>query len=375
MSVNFESFSSKMSENKTNEFTDVELLNLRSLDVYFEILKKKFQQASEKLEGTHSFNFQLANKNLTISSAGQSLLSLTTQALIHLEAKSNDLKEKPFTIFIWDENESGISLPNPPWLSSENVSEDKYIQFQLDHYFAYQFHNQSILYLYNVSENSAFCIVKDAQNLINSFIAAPFTKLISFWANKQNLNILHAGCVSLNNKGVLIVGRGGKGKSSTSIQCIIDGLDYLSDDYLLIDITSEKTMAYSIYNSGHLELNNIENFPKIKSFIDIGDINQNNKPYLFLSPIFKDKVKRSTEIKAIIVPLVTKNKSANYYPISSVEAIKALAPTSLVQLNTRGINSLQSLANLTRKFPNFCLELGSDFEDISFTVKNIINEI
>ncbi len=134
-------------------------------------------------------------------------------------------------------------------------------------------------------------------------------------------------------------------------------------------------MAYSIYNSGHLELNNIENFPKIKSFIEIGDINQNNKPYLFLSPIFKDKVKRSTEIKAIIVPLVTKNKSANYYPISSVEAIKALAPTSLVQLNTRGINSLQSLANLTRKFPNFCLELGSDFEDISFKVKNIINQI
>jgi hypothetical protein len=209
MSVNFEAFSSKMSENKTNEFTDVELLNLRYLDVYFEILKKKFQQASEKLEGTHSFNFQLANKNLTISSAGKSLLCLTTQALIHLEVKSNDLKEKPFTIFMWDENESGISLPNPPWLSSENVSEDKYIQFQLDYYFAYQFHNQSILYLYNVSENSAFCIVKDARNLINSFIAAPFTKLISFWANKQNLNILHAGCVSLNNKGVLIVGRKG----------------------------------------------------------------------------------------------------------------------------------------------------------------------
>jgi hypothetical protein len=364
-----------MSENKNIEFTDVELLNLKSLDVYFELLKKHFQQASEKLEGPYSFNFQLANKNLKITSAGEKFLNIVSQSFIHLELNGADLKEKTFNIFIWDEYESGISLPNPPWLSSENMSEDRYIQFQLDQYFAYQFHNQSILYLYNVNENSAFCIVKDARNLINSFIAAPFIKLISFWASKHNLNILHAGCVSLNDNGVLIVGRGGKGKSSTSIQCIIDGLDYLSDDYLLIEDTSEKTIAYSIYNSGHLELNNIENFPKIKTFIEIGNIDQNNKPYLFLSPIFKDKVKPSTEIKAIIVPLVTKNKSASFYPISPIESLKALAPTSLVQLNTRGINSLNSLANLTKKFPNYCLELGSNFEDISVKVKKIIQEL
>lgn len=357
------------------KLTKNELLNFKCLDEYFKNLQKQFQLAAFKLGGIHSFNFLLANKNLTISTAGEKILHLTKQAFIHLEVPNNMVKEKPFTIFMWDENESGISLPNPPWLSSENVSEDKYIQFQLDHYFAYQFHHQSILYLYNVSENSAFCIVRDARNLINSFIAAPFTKLISFWAYKQNLNILHAGCVSLNNKGVLIVGRGGKGKSSTSIQCIIDGLDYLSDDYLLIENTSEKTMAYSIYNSGNLEVNNIENFPKIKSYIEIGNIDHNNKPYLFLSPIFKNKVKRSTEIKAIIVPLVTKNTSANFYPISSIEAIKALAPTSLVQLNTRGTNSLKYLASITRKLPNFCLELGSDFEDISLKVKKIINEI
>ncbi len=361
--------------NKENELNENEIFNLKCLDDYFKNLQKQFQLAAYKLGGIHSFDFQLANKNLKITSAGEKILQITKQAFTHLEVQNNVAQEKPFNIFIWDENESGISLPNPPWLNAENASEDKYIQFQLAHYFAYHFHHQSILYLYNVKENSAFCIVKDARNLINSFKAAPFTKLISFWAQKQNLSILHAGCVSLNNKGVLIVGRGGKGKSSTSIQCIIDGLDYLSDDYLLIDHTNEKTMAYSIYNSGHLELNNIENFPKIKSSIEIGNIDSNNKPYLFLSPIFKDKVKRSTEIKAIIVPLVTKNVLANFYPISSIEAIKALAPTSLVQLNTRGTNNLNYLANLTRKFPNYCLKLGSDFEDISLKVKNIINEI
>ena len=358
-----------------NELTKNELLNLKSLDVYFKNLQKQFQLASVKLEGTHSFNFQLANKNLTITTAGKRLIHLTTQALTHLEVKRKVLKEKPFTIFIWDENESGISLPNPPWITPENLLEDSYVQIQLDYYFADRFHNQSILYLYNLRENSAFCVIKDARILNNSFVAAPFIKLISFWASKQNLHILHAGCVSLNNKGVLIVGKGGKGKSSTSVQCVIDGLDYLSDDYLLIDNSNEKTIAYSIYNSGKLILNHIEKFKKIQSFIEIGNLDQSNKPLLFLSRIFKGQIKRSTEIKAIIVPLITKNVSANYYPISSIEALKALAPSTLVQLNTGGLNNLKSLANLTRKFPNYCLELGSDFEDISLKVKKIIKEL
>ncbi len=360
---------------QNNKFTDSELLNLKYLDVYFKNLQNLFQLASVKLDGIHSLNFQLANKNLTITSAGEKLLHHTTQALSHLIVKSPVLKEKPFTIFMWDENESGISLPNPPWVTPDNLLEDTFVQFHLDYYFAERFHNQSILYLYNLKENSAFCVIKDADQLINYFVAAPFIKLISVWASKQKLNILHAGCVSLNNKGVLIVGKSGKGKSSTSVQCVIDGLDYLSDDYILIDDTGEKTVAYSIFNTGKLKFNHIEKFKKIQSFIEIGKLDQNNKPLLFLAPIFKDQIKQNTEVKAIIVPLITSNVTANYYRISSIEALKALAPSTLVQLRINGLNELKSLADLTRKFPNFCLELGSDFEDISFKVKKIIEEI
>lgn len=361
--------------NKENELTEDELLNLKCLDDYFKNLQKQFQLAAINLGGIHSFDFQLANKNLTISTAGEKLLHITKQAFTHLEVKNKVVKEKPFTIFIWDENESGISFPNPPWITPENLLQDSYVQIQLDYYFADRFHNQSILYLYNLRENSAVCVIKDARNLNNSFVSAPFIKLISIWASKQNLNILHAGCVSKNNKGVLIVGKGGKGKSSTSVQCIIDGLDYLSDDYILIDNSNEKTIAYSIYNSGKLHLNHIEKFKKIKYFIEIGNLDQSNKPLLFLSPIFKNQIKRSTEINAIIVPLITSNVSANYYRISSIEALKDLAPSTLILLNNNDLNGLKSLANLTRKLPNFCLEIGSDYEDISLKVKNIINEI
>ena len=361
--------------NQNNDLIDNEILNLKSLDNYFEDLHRNFSLASTNLGGTFSFDFKLANKKIIISSAGERLLRLTTQALAHLEAEKIELIEKPFVIYTWDEKEANIPLPEHPWITPEDIVEDSFVQFHLENYFVSQFDNQTILFLYNFKENVAFCIIKDANNLNNSFLSSPFFKLIALWASKQSLNILHAGCVSVNNKGVLIVGRSGKGKSSTSVQCAIDGLDYLSDDYILIDDTGEKTIAYSIFNSGKLKLNHIERFNKIQSSISIGNLDQNNKPLLFLSTIFKEQIKRSTEIKAIIVPNITSSVSANYYRISSLEALKALAPSTLVQLRINGLNELKSLADLTRKFPNFCLELGSDFEDISFKVKKIIEEI
>jgi hypothetical protein len=361
--------------NQNNDLIDNEILNLKSLDSYFEDLQRNFSLASTKLGGDFIFDFKLANKKITISSAGERLLHLTTQALAHLEIDKIESNENPFVIYTWDEKETSVPLPEYPWITPEGLVEDSFIQFHLDYYFVSQFDNQTILYLYNFKKNVAFCIVKDADKLTNSFLSSPFFKLIALWASKQSFNILHAGCVSLNNKGVLIVGRSGKGKSSTSVQCAIDGLDYLSDDYILIDDTGEKTIAYSILNSGKLKLNHIERFNKIKPSIRIGNLDQNNKPLFFLSTIFKDQVKRSTEIKAIIVPEITSNLSANYYRISSVEALKALAPSTLVQLRINGLNELKSLADLTRKFPNYCLEIGSDFEDISTKVKKIINEI
>jgi hypothetical protein len=360
---------------QNNELIDNEILNLKSLDHYFEDLHRNFSIASTNLGGIFSFDFELANKKITISSAGEKLLLLTTQALVHLEAEKIESLEKPFIIYTWDEKESNIPLPEHPWITPDGLVEDSFVQFHLEYYFVSQFDNQSILFLYNFKENVAFCIVKDAKKLNNSFLSSPFFKLIALWASKQKLNILHAGCVSLNNKGALIVGRSGKGKSSTSVQCLIDGLDYLSDDYILIDDSGEKTIAYSIFNTGKLKLNHIEKFNKIQSSFKIGNLDKNNKPLLFLSTLFKEQIKRSTEIKAIIVPNITSNRSADYYRISSVEALKALAPSTLVQLRINGLNELKSLADLTRKFPNYCVELGSDFEDISLKVKRIIEEV
>lgn len=58
--------------------------------------------------------------------------------------------------------------------------------------------------------------------------------LFSAWADSAGLALLHAAAIGVNGKGVLLAGKGGKGKSTLSLCCLLDGMDFVADDYTVI---------------------------------------------------------------------------------------------------------------------------------------------
>ena len=350
--------------------------NLSALKLFYSQAIFHFKKACESLKYESVFNFSIANRDLVIRSAGKNLQEITCHALKHIEKVDSPTFSNPsFEILVWDEKESGIPMPNQPWETPNNLVEDSFVQFHLAEFFVSQFDNQSILFIYNEQENQAICIIQDAKNLNNSFRSSPYFKLIALWASKQKLNILHAGCVSYANKAVLIVGKSGKGKSSTSVQCLIGGLDYLSDDYIVVDINGEKPIAHSLFNTGKLKNKHIDRFNKIQGKYIQGILDKNDKPLLFLHDYFNEQIIKSAEIKAIIVPNIVQEKHASYEFISPAESLRALAPSTLIQLKINNLNELHSLANLTRNLPNYQLNIGSDLDHISYKVKELITSL
>jgi hypothetical protein len=51
----------------------------------------------------------------------------------------------------------------------------------------------------------------------------------------QRLVPLHAACVGINGRGILLMGPSGSGKSTVALQCILQGFDFLSEDAVFID--------------------------------------------------------------------------------------------------------------------------------------------
>ncbi len=55
------------------------------------------------------------------------------------------------------------------------------------------------------------------------------------WAARNGMLLLHSACVGVNGKGVMISARGGEGKSTLAVSCLMGGFDFVADDALLVN--------------------------------------------------------------------------------------------------------------------------------------------
>lgn len=78
-------------------------------------------------------------------------------------------------------------------------------------------------------------------------------------ARSLGLVPLHAGCVSLRNRGLLVVGESGAGKSTLTLQCSLVGLEFLSEDSLLV--APSTLAATGVPNFAHLRGDALRFFP------------------------------------------------------------------------------------------------------------------
>jgi hypothetical protein len=60
--------------------------------------------------------------------------------------------------------------------------------------------------------------------------------------------LVHGAAVSLNNRGVLFCARGQRGKSTLAVRAMLDGFDYVSDDYLVLGREADGLYAWPIYS-------------------------------------------------------------------------------------------------------------------------------
>jgi hypothetical protein len=66
----------------------------------------------------------------------------------------------------------------------------------------------------------------------------------------QSLVPLHAACVGLNGRGLLLVGETGAGKSTVALHCLLQGLDFLSEDSAFVQ--PDGMLATGVSNFLHL---------------------------------------------------------------------------------------------------------------------------
>ena len=338
----------------------------------FSNMQMAFAEATTKYPGELQQSFYIfAGRNVRIRFLGREMAEHIRRPFAHLETNQKLLTTPDLLIDLWDHNfgdrqQIDCAENGPGWHETTLESGDG------------RFVGQRL-------PNTFSCLDRKHNRIVGSiawhdqiFIyerAKPLSRLLLNWCNDQDVQVIHTGLVARDNKGLLLVGKSGSGKSTSSLACIIAGFGYVSEDYVGLELCDDGSfVGHSLYNSVFLRTDHLERFPQLATHAIRGRLPYEEKSVIILSQLFPERLERAVPIRALVLPRVVTGPAARLRPASKGEALLALGPSSLLQIPNRGLGvyGFNKLACLVERIPCFWLEVGADLTSIPERLEKLL---
>jgi hypothetical protein len=349
-------------------------------EAFFETSLQIFKLA-EKAAGVSKERFyNIGGEKMCLRFAGPALIPHLTRALEHIAAEPS--QEPGLTVCIWDDVSTQTRMPPPPWANYAVYNPKGDMQsvytrrgdvrgFNNDHFCTAYNWSAGALSMLDKKNNLALYWTHDARQLPSYEISAPLRTILHWYMTRHGRQFVHSGAVGTSRGGVLLAGKGGAGKSTTVLSCLNADMVYVSDDYCLIT-ADPVPFAYSIYSSAKLNADNIQRVPHLMPTLSNRECMDKEKAVFFLYPYFAKKIATGFPVRAILLPRISGGIETTLTPASPMEALKALALSTMSQLSGAGKASLQIMNRIARQVPSYHLILGSDLTRIPDVISGLL---
>ena len=347
---------------------------------FFDALLEGSRRAEAATGSALTRSYSVGELTICLRFAGPALLSALTPAIAHLE--TNPAKVPALTISLWDSASTGTRLPllvasliqllRLRWW--EQLDGRREIRGYSSPRLRASFHlGPDILSALNTLGAAAVYWVEDASTIPYYERGYPLQTLLNWWAEGHGRYYVHAAAIGTTAGGALLAGRGGSGKSTTTLACARAGLGVAGDDYTLVSV-DPVPYGYSLYNTVKLKaLEDIDRFPQLLPSLSNADRLAEEKPMLSLHNHYPQCVLRSFPIRAILLPQVRRGTDTWLEPSSPIDALRALAPSTILQLPGNGQAAFGAMARLVRSVPCYTLALGTDLAQIPAAIAHLLD--
>ena len=253
------------------------------------------------------------------------------------------------TLYAWE----GTDFPPPPWGNQYVYSHRGDIQgySHPDIQVAFSQHSR-VLGLYHRQQSVGIYWTPSKSTLPSYEWAAPMRWLINWAGLDRGLQLTHAAAVGLDGRGLLLAGKGGSGKSTTSLACWHAGWDFVSDDYCWLS-TEPGLEAHAVYKTAKLLPGQPIDLPRWDSVQRLSD----EKTVFQLDRLQGGKLVDSLELRGIALPAPAAVERPRLRPASGRDALAALSLSTMAQLPGTGPQSMALLKRAARELPAFHLDL------------------
>jgi hypothetical protein len=302
--------------------------------------------------------------------AGPALVPAVLPALAHLRTDAAGT-EPVLTVELWDAASTGV-IPPPYPVPGEGVPARGEIRTYADAGVRALYHSGvrprdggfAEVTIYDERASIARYFV-DAPGRIPWYErAAPLRSVLHWGLTGRDRLLVHAGAVGIGDRGVLLAGPGGSGKSTSAVAAMIAGCEYLGDDYVLVDLAGPQAMAHSVYATAKLAPEATALLPALRGTYGGRTPHGQEKWVIDVAQLRPGGLRLELEVAAIVLPCLRPDAPTRLRPASAGAALLALAPTTVFQGPLRDGVALGQLAELARRVPAHVLELGAGPEQV-----------
>jgi len=337
-----------------------------SIADYFQAAQAAFSRASR--EDAQERFFRIGNNTVRLRLADRTLESTILPALAHLAYEPAGTPD--LTINIADMASAKIVLPFPGEEFSPTEPPGAMRRHEDGRFFALAQKETDALTLLDRESRTGFYWTREAARVPWQENTFPLRHLLAHYFRQQGKYIIHAAAVGDENGAVLIVGKGGSGKSTATLACATHGLFYLGDDYTLAGVEPEPRV-WSLYSSAKVNADSLNWFPQLRPFIHHAG-GPAEKSSLFLQGAPGVRFAESRRIRAVLWPRITGRPETRLTPAPAATLLLALAPSSILQTPGDGGAVLQALGQLVQTTPAFILEAGNNPANIAAVIKQLL---
>jgi hypothetical protein len=315
--------------------------------------------------------FLMGGHQVLLRFAGSGAVPAILPAFAHLVAARDSMPE--LIVHIWDAASTGAPAPPRPEVDP-NSPPGAFYYFEDPPLRGVYQPGMQALSATDLGSDRAWYWVADPADLPYWERAAPIRQILHWWMASRGHQQVHAGAVGTPDGGVLLVGKGGSGKSTCSLVSLTSALRYAGDDYTMVSI-GRSPWVHSLFSSGKVHPENLWRIPHLRSALSNADRLTTEKAVVFVDQHFPGRPIDGFPVRAILLPTITGGRHTRTVGVTRAAALAALAPSTVFQLHTAGREALQFMARLVRDVPAYALELGSDVSEVPDVILTLLDRL
>jgi hypothetical protein len=321
--------------------------------------------------GFRELNLRIGGYPVRIRIAGSRWARIVEAAMGHLVCDLPSNSVAALTIDAWDADETGVPGPlpalqaNAPPILMRMSADGELIGEERPH---------SLVWLDRGSSRILGCIESTLRLNLDER-ARPFHKLLSPWLEDRGIQFVHSGLIAHAGRGVLFVGNGGAGKSTSSIACLRAGMGYLGDDFIGLQTQARPFIGHGFYASCLLNVHHVKRFPDLLPLCHAPNHAHEDKFVLYLTEAFPNCLQQHTSVDAIVLPHVVDSEVTTFRAATKMAALKAIAPTSVMYLPRPNRVAFERLSQLVESAPAYWLDLGRRIDLIPAAVQQLAEQL